>query len=117
LPEDIEPWGVSVASLGGNGVMDFFVGTYWVRRLPDGTTTVTNMLPGSVSHRCQATITDIDGDGMAEILMGTQDGRVFIYHTGKAYRPEWVQWATSHGDLNHTSCWHKPGAVAAAPTP
>jgi RNA polymerase sigma factor (sigma-70 family) len=117
LPEDIEPWGVSVANLGGTGAMDFFVGTYWIRRMPDGTTTITNMLPGSASHRCQATITDIDGDGMADILMGTQDGRVFIYHTGKAYRPEWVQWATSHGDLNHTSCWHKPGAVAAAPTP
>jgi RNA polymerase sigma factor (sigma-70 family) len=115
LPKDIEPWGVSVASLGGGGAMDFFVGTYWVRRLPDGTTTVTNMLPGGVSHRCQATITDIDGDGMADILMGTQDGRVFIYHTGKAYRPEWVQWATSHGDLNHTSCWHKPGATVAPP--
>ncbi len=112
LPQDIEPWGVSVASLGGNGAMDFFVGTYWVRRMPDGATTVTNMLPGAVSHRCQATIADIDSDGMADVLMGTQDGRVFIYHTGKAYRPEWVQWATSHGDLNHTGCWHKPAAIA-----
>jgi hypothetical protein len=117
LPEKIVSWGVSVASLGGGGVMDFFVGTYWVRRQPDGTTTITNMLPGAESHRCQATIADIDSDGLADVLMGTQDGRVFIYHTGKAYRREWIQWATSRGDLNHTGCWHKPGVVAAPMTP
>jgi RNA polymerase sigma factor (sigma-70 family) len=114
LPQDTAAAGVSVASLGGDGAMDFFLGTYWVRRMPDGTTTTTNMLPGTNSNRCQPTITDIDSDGLADVLVGTDDGRVFIYHTGKAYRPELVQWGTSGGDLNHTGCWHKPGPAATA---
>ncbi|MGA2440294.1 MAG: hypothetical protein ABSH08_05015, partial [Tepidisphaeraceae bacterium] len=106
LPPQTAGYGVSIASFEGNGTMDFFVGTCWVHRAADGTVTMTDMLPGATSTRSQPTITDIDSDGLADVLVGTDDGRVFIYHTGKPYRPELVQWATVDGDLNHTACWH-----------
>jgi RNA polymerase sigma factor (sigma-70 family) len=108
LPEQSDAYGISMASLGGEGTMDFFLGTYWVHRAADGSTTTIEMLPGATTSRCQPTIVDVDGDGLADVLVGTNDGRVFIYRTGKPYRRERVQWATVNGDLNHTGCWHNP---------
>jgi RNA polymerase sigma factor (sigma-70 family) len=104
--------GVSIANLGGDGEMDFFLGTCWVHRAADGSVTQTEMLPGAMSSHCQPTIVDLDGDGLADILVGTNDGRVFIYHTGKPYRRERIHWATIDGDLNHTACWHNPDPAA-----
>jgi hypothetical protein len=70
------------------------------------------MLPGAISDRCQPTIVDVDGDGLAEILVGTNDGRVFVYHTGKPSRRERIHWSTIDGDLDHTACWHNPDPAA-----
>jgi hypothetical protein len=64
------------------------------------------MLPGAVSTRWQPTIVDIDADSLPDVLLGTNDGRVFIYATGKPYRADRVHWATVSGGLNHTACWH-----------
>ena len=91
--------------------MDFFVGTSWVHRMADGSTTITPMLPAATNRRTQPTITNIGGE--AVVLDATDDGRVFVYHTGEAYRAERVQWGTIDGDLNHTACRHK--AVRAMP--
>jgi RNA polymerase sigma factor (sigma-70 family) len=109
LPDDARGSGVSVASLDGDKSMDFFVGTFWVHRMADGSTTITRMIAGT-NRRMQPTITNIGGE--AVVLDATDDGRVFVYHTGKAYHAERVQWGTVDGDLNHTGCWH--GAVGAA---
>jgi hypothetical protein len=106
LPDDARGYGVSIASLNGDNSVDFFVGTFWVHRMADGSTTITRMLPGA-SNRCgQPTIANIGGE--AVVLDTTDDGRVFVYHTGKPYHAERVQWGTIDGDLNHTACWHKP---------
>jgi hypothetical protein len=54
---------------------------------------------------CQDTIADLYGDGLAEVLIGTSDGRVYIFHTGLKYTPQWAQWPMFGRDLHHTSCW------------
>jgi hypothetical protein len=105
LPDDSRGAGVSIASLDGDNSMDFFVGTFWVHRLADGSTTITRMLGGATNRRGQPTITNIGGE--AVVLDTTDDGRVFVYDTGKAYTAERVQWGTIDGDSNHTGCWHK----------
>jgi RNA polymerase sigma factor (sigma-70 family) len=105
LPDDSHGAGVSIASLDGDNSMDFFVGTFWVHRLRDGTTTVTRMLGSATNRRAQPTIANIGGE--AVVLSTTDDGRVFVYHTGKAYCAERVQWGTIDGDLEHTGCWHR----------
>jgi len=103
--------GVSVGDLGGDGVMDFFTGVYWVRRAKDGSTTVTAMLPEPMDiHSMQPTITDIDGDGKADILFAVPDGRVIVYQTGLAYKPQWMQWPTNGGNIRHTGAWTPPAA-------
>jgi hypothetical protein len=83
--------------------------TRWAKS-PGDTPTLSTPPPG-VSDRCQPTIVDVDGDGLADVLVGTTDGRVFIYHTGKPYRRQRIHWATVDGDLNHTACWHNPDST------
>jgi hypothetical protein len=108
LPEARCLGGVTVGDLGGDGEIDFFVSTYWVRLAKDNTVTVTNMLPKSVQSTTQCTITDIDLDGHTDILFGLADGRVFVYNTGMAYKAEWMQWPTQNANLRHTGVWRRP---------
>jgi hypothetical protein len=87
-------------------VMDFFAGTYWVRRFPDGTTKITNMLPADAGIEwVQPTIADVDGDGNADVIFGLSDGRLFVYQTGLAYHPDRMQWPTANGNFQHTGAW------------
>jgi hypothetical protein len=98
--------GVSVGDLGFDGVMDFFTGVYWVRLAKDGSSTVTPMLPEPMDvDSMQPTITDIDGDGKADILFATPDGRIIVYQSGLAYQAEWMQWSTNGGNIRHTGAW------------
>jgi hypothetical protein len=102
--------GVTVADLGGDGVMDLFAGTFWVKLARDGTSTVTNMLPQTGRMFTQCTISDLNKDGKADILFGLYDGRVFVYETGMEYRPQWMQWPTNNGNFHHTGAWERPKA-------
>jgi hypothetical protein len=111
----IEAAGVSVADLDGDGVIDFFTAGSWVQLAPDGKVTVIAMLPGMVSTWCQDTIADLDGDGTAEILIGTMDGQVAVYQTHKRLIPSLVQWPAGGGDYQHTGCWRpKPRSSVSA---
>jgi hypothetical protein len=102
--------GVSVADLGGDGVMDLFVGTFWVKWDPKAQqATVTSFLDKPTVGSCaQPTICDLDGDGSADVVVGLTDGRVFVEPTHMAYRPEWMQWVTANGNFQHTGVWMKP---------
>jgi hypothetical protein len=108
LPDGTVAYSVSVADLGGDGEMDFFVGTSWVKLGRDGKSTITPMLPQPAPSRTHPTICDIDGDGKAEVLLGLMDGRVIVYETGKEYRPEWIQWGMVGCNPRHTGCWMLP---------
>jgi RNA polymerase sigma factor (sigma-70 family) len=102
--------GVSVADLGGDGILDLFVGTYWIKWDPKArTSTIKPMIvDATVTNATQPTICDLDGDGKAEIVFGLTDGRVFVYRTEMDYHPELVQWATANGNFQHTGVWTKP---------
>jgi hypothetical protein len=100
--------GVTVADLGGDGVMDLFVGSYWVRLAKDGSATVTEMLPKPAPCSTASTITDLDGDGRAEVVFGLLDGRLFVYETREACRPAWMQWPTANGNFRRTGAWRRP---------
>jgi RNA polymerase sigma factor (sigma-70 family) len=116
--------GVSVAGPDASGGFDFFVGAWWVHRDKDGTVRTRLMAPTvpgtvlseatigadgpapeAVDTECQDTIADLYGDGMAEVLIGTGDGRVYIFHTGLKFTPQWAQWPMFGRDSHHTSCW------------
>jgi hypothetical protein len=56
----------------------------------------------------QPTITDINNDGQADILFATPDGRVIVYETHLALRPEFLQWPTNLGGVRHTGVWPAP---------
>jgi beta-lactamase regulating signal transducer with metallopeptidase domain len=101
--------GVTVADLGSDGGMDFFVGTYWVHMNKDKSTTVTPMVPGIHMTSTQCTIADLDHDGKAEIVFGLWDGRIFVYRTEKPYDAAKVQWPTAQGNFRHTGVWTPPG--------
>ena len=108
--------GVSVAGPDAAGGFDFFAGAWWVHRDKDGTVRTRLMVPTvpgtavsdatvgangpapeAVDMECQDTIADLYGDGMAEVLIGTSDGRVYIFHTGLKYTPEWRNGRCSGG--------------------
>src|SRR6185436_349632 len=95
--------GVSVADLGGDGVWDFFTGQWWVRLGKDGKVTTTSMIDATEEvSSMQPTITDLDGDSMAEILFATPSGKVVVYQTKLAIKPQWLQWPTNGGGIRHT---------------
>jgi RNA polymerase sigma factor (sigma-70 family) len=116
--------GVSVAGPDAAGGFDFFAGAWWVHRDKDGTVRTRLMVPTvpgtalsdatvsadgpapeAIETECQDTIADLYGDGLAEVLIGTADGRVYIFHTGLKFTPEWAQWPMWGRDAHHTSCW------------
>jgi hypothetical protein len=116
--------GVSVAGPDAAGGFDFFAGAWWVHRDKDGTVRTRLMVPTvpgtalsdaavgadgpapeAIDTQCQDTIADLYGDGMAEVLIGTLDGRVYIFHTGVKYTPRWAQWPMFGRDVHHSSCW------------
>ncbi|HEV8293695.1 MAG TPA: VCBS repeat-containing protein, partial [Tepidisphaeraceae bacterium] len=97
--------GISVADLGNDGVMDVFVGTTWFQITRDGKSRAIDMTPGHPQCTVTPTIADLDGDGKAEILFGTTDGRLFVYQTGLEVRPEWIEWAMQEGNVRHTAMW------------
>jgi len=116
--------GVSVAGPDGAGGFDFFAGAWWVHRdkdgtvrtrlmvptvpgtaLPDATVGADGPAPEAIDTHCQDTISDLYGDGLAEILIGTSDGRVCVFHTGLKFTPQWAQWPMFGRDEHHTSCW------------
>ncbi len=111
LPGDAH--GVSVVSLGDDPrIIDFFAGTYWVRRFPNGSTIVKNMIPDDAKTEwTQPTIADVEGNGKADVIFGLTNGRLFVYQTGLTYHSEAMQWPTAQGNFQHTGAWH-PGAVA-----
>ncbi|HEY1923544.1 MAG TPA: sigma-70 family RNA polymerase sigma factor [Tepidisphaeraceae bacterium] len=101
--------GVSVVSLGDDPrVMDFFAGSWWVRRNAYGKITRTNMIPTvAATEWTQPTVADVEGNGKADVIFGTSDGRLFVYQTGLAYHPERMQWPTAHGNFQHTGVWKR----------
>ncbi len=101
--------GVAIANLDADNSTDFFLGTLWIHRKSDGSTTITRMLPNSINHRTTPTITNLNNETV--ILNTTDDGRVFIYHTNKPYHPDRIQWSTIDGNSNHTACWHPLAAI------
>jgi hypothetical protein len=105
--------GVSVVSLGDDSkVLDFFAGTYWVRRFPNGTTQTKNMLPeDAATDFIQPTVVDLRGDGKADVIFGLSDGRLFVYQTGLAYHADRMQWPTEDGNFQHTGVWKPPPAT------
>jgi hypothetical protein len=87
---------VSVAKLSDDGAIDFASGTHWVRRKMGGEPEVINMLQGQPPgrNRMGCTFSDVNGDGLTEILFGTSDGRIFRYDTGLTYNPKSILWGT-----------------------
>jgi hypothetical protein len=39
------------------------------------------------------------------VVFGLSDGRVFVYKTEKALRPDLAQWPTPNGGPRHTGAW------------
>jgi hypothetical protein len=105
--------GISVVSLGDDPRrMDFFAGSYWIDRRPDGSTDVIEMVPGNPDMASvQPTVADVEGNGLADVIFGTSDGVVYVYQTKLAYHAERMQWPTANGNFQHTGAWHKPGVV------
>jgi hypothetical protein len=100
--------GVSVVDLAGDGVWDFFTGTFWVKWRPGSSEppVVTNMLPEPAAvNFVQPTVADVDGDGKMEVVFGLRDGRLFVYRTELPCAPKDMQWPTANGSFAHTSVW------------
>jgi len=108
-----DAYGVSVVSLGDDPrVMDFFAGSWWVRRFPDGRVVTKNMIPGiAATEFTQPTIADVEGNGKADVIFGTSDGRLYVYRTGLAYHPQRTQWPTANGNFQHTGAWKPVGTA------
>jgi RNA polymerase sigma factor (sigma-70 family) len=100
--------GISVADLGADGVMDIFCGTSWWQLRKDGSSRRIDMTPGHPQSTTVPTIADLDRDGVAEVLFGTTDGRLFVYNTKMAYESELIEWPTQEGDFQHTGMWRAP---------
>ena len=94
--------GVTVADLGGDGVMDLFCGTFWIKLARDGKTEIKPLLPHPGVINSHVTICDLEGDGEAELLFGLLNGRVYLYKTQMSIKPEWMQWPTQSGNFQHT---------------
>lgn len=112
-------WGTaSIADLNGDGAMDFFIGTHWVRAAKDGTATVVSMLPGEATARTTTgcSIVDLKHDGQAQVLFGLADGRVFVFNTGQTLTPATAQWPTPSGNFRHTGVW-QPLQIPSPPAP
>lgn len=109
---DIQGYGgVTVADLAGDGVMDIFAATKWIKLFKDGHVEIQDLLPTRINYSSSATICDANRDGNADLLMALPDGRVFVYETGLSYKPEWVQWATQNGNFQHTGAWTDPRKI------
>jgi RNA polymerase sigma factor (sigma-70 family) len=100
--------GVSVADLGGDGVMDFFVGTHWVQLSKDGSTKAINMIPAPAQTYGQPSIADLDDDDLAEVIFGLADGHVYVYHTALSLKKKHNYWPT------HRRNYHRTNAVDSA---
>ena len=100
---------VTAVDLSGDGAMDIFVGTQWIRLGRDGKTKITEMLPpeqrGGATNDAGCSIVDLEGDGDAEVIFGLSDGRLFVYRTGQSLTPQNAQWPTWSGNFQHTGAW------------
>lgn len=100
---------IVVVDLGDDGAMDLFIGARWLRFTPTGIE-AWNLLPGEKNVRVSGTpsVVDLDGGGLAEVVIGARDGRVWIYDTGKTIDTKGLQWHTNSGSFRHTSAWFNP---------
>jgi hypothetical protein len=65
-------------------------------------------MPGHPQCTTVPTICDLDRDGLAEVIFGTTDGRLFVYNTKLAYVPELIEWQTQEENFQHTGMWRAP---------
>ncbi len=100
--------GVTVADLGGDGIMDLFCGTSWIKLWRDGKTEIKTLLPFPAAVASHVTICDPDGDEQADLLFGLTDGRIFLTNTGLSYDKKFMQWPTQSGNFQHTGVWRNP---------
>lgn len=99
---------IAVADLGGDGEMDIFAGNFWIRWKVGQKAVINSLLGDEIAVEVSPSIVDLEGDGKAEILLGSKDGRVWVYQTGMSLKPENLQWATRSGNFRHTGVWEKP---------
>lgn len=102
--------GVAVADVGGDGEMDIFAGNKWIRLTKDGPVSA-DIAPRDAQIAAAPSLCDLDGDGKAEVLLASEDGRVWVFQTDKEIKPEWVQWQTTSGNFRHTSAWFDPRKI------
>lgn len=119
-------FGVCVAGPDESGGLDFFAGATWIHRDKSGDVRVRAMAPVISSDgksvlppsegtadtppdvpetMCQDTVCDIDGDGRADVLIGTSDGRVIVFQTGIAFSEKWAQWPMLGHDVRRSGWW------------
>ena len=103
--------GIAVADLGGDGEMDVFIGAFWIRWKPGQPAKINALLDENPQIAGSPSICDLDGDSKAEILLGSVDGRVWVYQTGAELKAQWLHWATQGGNFRHTSCWENPAKI------
>lgn len=105
--------GVAVADLGGDGEMDVFAGNKWIRLTKDGPVSA-SIAPRDADIAAAPSLCDLDGDGKAEVLLVSEDGRVWVFQTDREIKPEWMQWQTTGGSFRHTSAWFDPRKITPA---
>jgi hypothetical protein len=112
---------IVIADLGGDGEIDVFAGAHWFRVERDGAVKITEMVPQGkkmphpresiVLSSTGCSLVDLKNDGKAEVVLGSLDGRLFVYETGKTYRPEWIQWPTARANFQRTGSWIDPRRI------